>query len=358
MPAYKEDKLALSVLLFDPNNYRFQETKDFVYAESNRFHENGVQERAYKTLKDTPKLVQLKASILRNGFIPVERLVVTPYAHTPGRFLVIEGNRRLAALQWIAEDDKAGVNIPDEVKADIQAIPVIVVEGDATGIFRRALMGVRHVSGIDQWGGYQRAKLVVELRDEYGLDTGEVAERLGMDAKEVNRRYRAFKALQQMKDDEEFGAYAKPESYPLFHEAVSLPVVREWLAWNEVDTKFTKQAELEQFYSLISPTGEDGPKQPAKITTYGEVRELKYIIGNNEAKAVLLDPARDFLDSLTIAKQQELSKNWLSSIASAIDALSRISVLELQASTPEQRAEIQKLRDLAAKTLESYEKLK
>jgi len=358
MPEYKEDKLGLEKLLFDPNNYRFQETEDFVYADSARFHEQGVQDRAYKTLKETPKLAQLKASILRNGFIPVERLVVTPYGPSPGLFLVIEGNRRLAALRWISDDDKAGVNIPAEVKGDLGAIPVIVVEGDATGIFQRALMGVRHVSGIDQWGGYQRAKLVVELRDEYKLETGEVAERLGMDAKEVNRRYRAFKTLQQMQDDEEFGAYARPEMYPLFHEAVSLPVVREWLGWNEAESKFTKQTELEHFYSLISPSGNEGPEVPAKITTYGEVRELKYVLVNNEARAVLLDPARSFLDSLAIAKREEQSKNWLSLVAAAIDALSRISVLELQASTPEQRAEIEKLRDLAAKTLQNYEKLK
>jgi hypothetical protein len=74
-------------------------------------------------------------------------------------------------------------------------------------------MGVRHVSGIDQWGGYQRAKLVVELRDDFKLEAGEVAERLGMSTHEVNRRYRAFKALQQMLQDEEYLDFAKPEMY-------------------------------------------------------------------------------------------------------------------------------------------------
>lgn len=357
MPEYKEDKIGVSDLLFDPNNYRFQETKDFVYANPERFHEEGVQERAYKTLKNTAKLSQLKASILRNGFVPVERIVVTPYEPKPGQFITIEGNRRLAALNWILEDHQAGVDVSPDVIAVLSAVPVIIVEGDATGLFKRALMGVRHVSGIDQWGGYQRAKLVVELRDEYHLETGEVADRLGMEAIEVNRRYRAFKALQQMQKDEEFGAWAKPELYPLFHEAVSLPIVRTWLGWTESE-QFTKEEEREQFYSLISPQTEDDNKREPKITTYGEVRELKHIVQNGEACAVLLDPGRSFLDALTIAKRQELSKNWLSSIAAAIDALTQLSVLELQASTPEERKEIEKLRDLSRATLENYEKLK
>jgi|SRR5579859_1721224 len=359
MPAYREEKLPIEKLLFDPNNYRFQETKDFVYADPTRFHEKTVQDRAYRTLRDTPSLPQLKRSILRNGFIPVERLVVTAYPHQADSFAVIEGNRRLAALRWIKDDDAAGVNIPAEIKADLGAIPIIVVEGDTTGLFQRALMGVRHVSGIDQWGGYQRAKLVVELKDDFHIESGEVAERLGMSAQEVNRRYRAFKALQQMQQDEEFGTFAKPEMYPLFHEAVSLPTVREWLGWDEQNNQFTMGTEREHFYSLISPAqSDDGPKKDPKITTFGEVRELRNILANTEAKAVLTDSNRSFLDAVTIAKRDELSKNWLSSVAAAVDALKRISVIELQGSSTEERREIEKLRDLAAQLLQTYDKLK
>lgn len=360
MPTYKEDKLPIANLLLDANNYRFQETENFVYADAARLHETTVQQRAYRTLRDTASLQQLKSSILRNGFIPIERLVVTPYAQKEGCYVVIEGNRRLAAMQWIQEDDAAGVNIPASVKADLAAVPVIVVQDDTTGIFRRALMGVRHVSGIDRWGGYQRAKLVVELKDDFHLDSGEIAERLGMTAQEVNRRYRAFKALQQMQQDEEFGPYAKPETYPLFHEAVSLPTVREWLGWDEEAHQFTKSTEREQFYSLVTPTEDDerSKKRDPKITTFGQVRELRNILADTEAKAVLLDANRSFLDAMTIANRDELSRTWLSSVAGAIDALRRIGVIELQTSTAEERGEIAKLRDLATTVLQNYEKLK
>jgi hypothetical protein len=215
LPEYKEEKLPLEKLLLDPNNYRFQEVGEFVYAKADRFHEATVQARAFKVLKEAGNLGPLKASILRNGFIPVERLVVRKYEAANDMFVIIEGNRRLAALKWIAEDEAAGVSIPQSVKDVLQQIPVIIVEGDTDGLFQRALMGVRHVSGIDQWGGYQRAKLVVELRDDFGLEPGEVAERLGMKANEVNRRYRAFKALQQMQKDEEYSDVARPEMYPM-----------------------------------------------------------------------------------------------------------------------------------------------
>ncbi|MFZ1974832.1 MAG: ParB N-terminal domain-containing protein [Candidatus Acidiferrales bacterium] len=359
MPAYREDKLRTDQMLLDPNNYRFQDTSDFVSAELSRFHEKSVQDRAYRTLKETASVGQLKASIVRNGFIPVERIVVRSYPGKADAFVVIEGNRRLAALRWITEDDAAGVNVPEDVKQTLNAVPVVIVEGEAGSLEHKALMGVRHVSGISEWGGYQRAKLVVELRDAFQLDSTEVAERLAMSVHEVNRRYRAFRALSQMRDDEEYGEYAEPHTYPLFHEAVSLPAVREWLGWDDEKALFTKDVEREQFYALLAPReSEDGPEKDPKIATYQEVRQLREILANMEAKLVLLDPNRTFLDAVTIANREQLSKAWLSRVAAAVEALERVSVLELVALTADQRDEIEKLIRTASELLRNYEKLK
>ena len=70
---------------------------------------------------------------------------------------------------------------------------------------------------------------------------------------EVNRRYRAYKALEQMENDEEFGDLAVARLYPLFHEAVSLPLVREWLGWEPEQFEFTNAEAKENFYKMITP---------------------------------------------------------------------------------------------------------
>jgi hypothetical protein len=358
LASYSETELPLEKILLDPNNYRFQDTPDFVTADANRFHEKTVQDRVYRTLKETANVGQLKASIIRNGFIPVERVVVRPYSARSDTYVVIEGNRRIAALRWIADDYAAGVNIPENVREVLNNVPVVLVESEG-GLEHKALMGVRHVSGISQWGGYQRAKLVVELRDDFHLDSTEVADRLAMSVQEVNRRYRAFRALQQMQLDEEFGEYAEPKMYPLFHEAVSLPSVREWLGWDESTASFTKDTERVQFYSLLTPReSEDGPAREPKITTYHEVRQLREILANTEAKLVLLDTNRNFLEAVTIANREELSKSWLSQVAAAVEALKRVSVLELISLDAEQLDEVQKLIDTATELLRNYAKLK
>ena len=113
LPTYREDYLPQRKLLLDPNNYRFQDDPDYVHADEKRFHELGVQERAFRRLKAEESLVQLKNSFRTNGFIPLERLVVRPYSHAEDCYLVLEGNRRLAALRWIADDYQAGVEVPE-----------------------------------------------------------------------------------------------------------------------------------------------------------------------------------------------------------------------------------------------------
>ncbi len=359
MPTFREDKLPYTQLLLDPNNYRYQDSAEFVYADEKRFHEINVQDRAYKRLRKEESLTQLKESIKTNGFIPVERLVVRPYSFESDKYLVLEGNRRLATLRWIADENDSGMNISQSVLDSLKEVPVIVVENDDDKAFYESLMGVRHVSGIKEWGGYQRAKLVATLRDTHKLDTADVARRIGMSANEVNRRYRAYKALQQMQQDEDFGAYVKPEMYPLFHEAVSLPNVREWLGWDENKGVFTNHERLEQFYQLIIPLEpEDGQAKDAKITSREEIRELRDILPNAEAKRILLDPSRSFFDAVSVAKRDELSRSWITQVAEAIAALHAISILDLQEISTEELAAIEKLREITSNLLITYNKLK
>jgi hypothetical protein len=225
MAQLKEDQIAVVDLLLDPNNFRFQDESGYVTADANRFHEQTVQERAYRRIR-LAGLLELKSSIVTNGFLAVERLVVRPYPATPSKYVVIEGNRRLAALRWLKDDHEAGVSIPQSVIEVLDKVPVVVIDDDSDDSIYLSLMGIRHVGGIRQWGGYQRAKLVTELRDKHQIESGDVGGRLGMSTQEVNRRYRAFKALQQMQNDEEFGDRASPNMYNLFHEAVALRLIQ------------------------------------------------------------------------------------------------------------------------------------
>ena len=88
----KDSKMALVLLL--------QFTDREVFHDSPGFSEESVQQRAHARLRAEENLVTLKKSILTNGFLPVERMVVRPYGDgDPQKYLVVEGNRRTAAIQ-------------------------------------------------------------------------------------------------------------------------------------------------------------------------------------------------------------------------------------------------------------------
>ncbi|WP_324260963.1 ParB N-terminal domain-containing protein [Altererythrobacter sp. H2] len=356
-------EIPLDQLLLDPNNYRLQESDTFMMVNTERFSEEGVQDRTLTRL-GRHSLRELVNSIRSNGFLEIERIVVTPYEHDDEKFLVIEGNRRIAALRILREEHRGGIDVPDQVIATFDAVPCLVADNEGEAFFKEALMGIRHVGGIKEWGGFQRAKLIADLRDGHDLEAGEVADRLGMHVQEVNRRYRAYKCLQQMQNDEEYGEYANPAMYPIFHEAVSLPVLREWAGWDAATNAFKNDENRDLFYSLITPhINEEDPNpdaEPAqpKIKSYGDVRQLRDILPNDEARACLLQDDKSLLDAQTIAKRDEISRKWRSEVGEASTALKKISAIEVEGFDDDDLTIINALVETAKRVIAIHKRLK
>ena len=94
---------------FDPNNYRFLDGKKFKKKAANRFHEESMQNATLEKLEQHYELDELKHSIITNGYVPMERIIVIPYPKKSGFFLVVEGNRRVAALKSLLKEEEEGV---------------------------------------------------------------------------------------------------------------------------------------------------------------------------------------------------------------------------------------------------------
>lgn len=354
--------ISLDDLLLDPNNYRLQDNDNYNLVNEQRFAEDAVQDRTLKKL-ERHSIKELVSSIRANGFLEIERIVVAPYEYQDDKFLVIEGNRRVAALKSLQDDHEGGIDVPDNVVAIFEAVPCLLAGDNEEAFFKEALMGIRHVGGIKEWGGFQRAKLIADLRNTHRLEAPDVAERLGMSVQEVNRRYRAFSALEQMEGDEEFGEYANPTMYPIFHEAVSLPILREWAGWNGESSTFEDAEHREILYSLITPQrpeddADDDQEIEPKITSYSQVRQLREILPNDEARACLLQKDKTFLDAQTIAKRDEISKQWRGEVGEATTALKKISAFEVADFTDEDVEIVKTLISTSQTVLGMFEKLK
>ena len=363
---YTATHVSLDQLLLDPNNYRFLDMADYVRVEPERFHEDSVQRRVLSLVRKDGRdeLRALKESIQTNGYLPIEALVVRSYPHREGLHVVIEGNRRVAAMRWLIDDRDAGADVSQQLLDSFNSLKVIAVDPEAPEYekVRHVLMGLRHVSGIKEWGGYQRARLVADLVDEQGFGIGDAAKAIGMTPHEANRRYRALKALHQMQEDEEFGPQAKPEMYRLFHEAVAQPKVREWLGWDEDRYAFTNEDLTHEFYELLIPYMPEDEEEVSRardpiIRSYKDVRSLREIIGDPDAERSLLDPEQSLADALAIARASWASSNWLPRLLAASTALDQIPVETLKNLTATEIEPLVQLYEALKERLDDWKKL-
>ena len=299
-------------LLLDPNNYRFHDLTGYKKVSRARFSESGVQNRALQFLSETRSfdLGAIRDSIISNGFVPFEQIVVEKYGGNDeaAQYLVVEGNRRTAAIRTILADHEGGaLDLPQGILDTLSAFTVIELEGtDAERqTYQKTLMAIRHVAGIREWGPYQQAKLVVEMYDKEEGAFGPVAQRIGINSREVARRYRASKALSQMEEDEEFGDLAHPKLYVFFHEAISQPKVRDWLGFSDDSYEAENDDARRLFYELLTPRVVDDQTLPPKLRSANpQVRQLKHIVDKPFPLKMLADPEKTFEDAVKVAEAE------------------------------------------------------
>ena len=151
-------------------------------------------------------LEELAVSFLENGFWPQEAVIVVKeelYGE-PWPLVVVEGNRRIAALQFLQQalngnpPSRAwrtlveGASPNDELFA---RIPYILADSRADVI---AYLGFRHVTGIRQWDPTQKAEFIASMIDDMGMSYDTVRKQIGMHTDTVRRNYIAYRILKQM----------------------------------------------------------------------------------------------------------------------------------------------------------------
>ena len=115
-------------------------------------------------------LEELGLSFLESGFWPQEPLIVVKETMSgEERLVVVEGNRRLAALKLLklAFDGKPSSKKWQELAAKrkapaglFESIPYLMVDSRKDLI---AFLGFRHVTGIKEWNPGEKAEYITKL---------------------------------------------------------------------------------------------------------------------------------------------------------------------------------------------------
>ena len=361
-----EQTIPIGDLYLDPNNPRFWGVSIRPPTPNDRIIEESVQRRV---VQETSKhgIDELYYSILRNGFLPLDRIVVQPLKlkEVSGKYVVVEGNRRLAALMLLRRRIEGGMvseeHITDAYLGSLveqtNEIKVLVYRGRRSASegedIAWALQGIRHIGGIRNWEPAQRAKLVADQVEEKSISFTEAGQRFGLSAQAAGRLYRTHKALQQMREDDEFGDKAQNDYFSLFEEAYRNLSVREWLDWDEDDYRFKNPENLQCFYSWITPDNNDdndGSKPRRRIHDPKQVKDLGLIVGGGH-ESLISEVERyeiNIEEAAVVARPSGSLEKQLQKILNAVRSLSGGGTIE----NPK------KCLDLSDEVIESINRLK
>lgn len=147
---------------------------------------------------------ELALSIEANGFFPYEPLLV---AEEDGARVVVEGNRRLAAVRLLRHAELrrelGATDLPRASKArrdELARLPVIV--GPRASVWQ--YVGFKHVNGPQPWRSYSKAEYIAWVHNSLGVPLEDIAGQIGDKHRTVRRLYRALMVLQQAADADVF----------------------------------------------------------------------------------------------------------------------------------------------------------
>ncbi|RLC79946.1 MAG: hypothetical protein DRJ03_09225 [Chloroflexi bacterium] len=197
-----------------------------------------TQEKVLESMR-TWTLEELALSYLENGgFWTHEALLVVEEEELDGspRLVVVEGNRRLAALKYLhaAYEGRPVSKKWETMSESAEPLPTLFTRVPYILVDSRkdvqAFLGFRHVTGIKQWGADEKAGFIAKLIDEQGLTYEQVMRKIGSKTPTVRKHYIAYRLLLQIEDSvESFDPELADGRFAVLYMSVQTEGVRQYL---------------------------------------------------------------------------------------------------------------------------------
>ena len=275
--------MPVSDLAFDKKNPRLVE-----------FDISTKESDLIRFLWETMDIRELMLSIAASGYFEHEPVIV---AKERGEHVVIEGNRRLAAVKLLLDPSlQKGLSgkmpkASNEVRQSIEEIPCLLSSRQAAWRY----LGFKHVNGPQKWGSYAKSQYIANVHRNYGIPLDEIAHQIGDTHNTVRRLYRGLMVIEQA---ERAGVYDRGDRWYSrfyfshlyvglqssgFSEFLNLMPAKE----EEVEpVPKEKQEHLGEL--LVWLYGSKGAKRPPVVQSQNpDLRRLSKVLVNTEALAAM-----------------------------------------------------------------------
>jgi hypothetical protein len=317
---YRQGDAAVADLHIDLNNPRVPE-ESFT-----------SETEALKYLVDHADVKELVQSIGRSGWLDFEPLIVLE----PGN-IVIEGNRRLAALRLIADEklrEELGFRLPADMEArkTPKTVRVFFVDSRADA---RDFIGFKHINGAFKWDSFAKARYAADWLDDTPTATvKDVSERLGDSHNTVLRLVNGYRVLRQA---ERLGLSIRDVtarrgfSFSHLYTALPSPAVRTFLGITADGTDLldldpvpqSHHDDLMQYLTWLY--GQEGRGKNIITSQNPDLGKLTRVLSNSSSLGMLrttnsLDDAYDLVED----KGEAFSKAIFDLLKAAREAASQV----------------------------------
>lgn len=169
--------------------------------------------------------LKIAESLARYGYFPSEPLIAI---EEDDGYVVVEGNRRLAALKLLrSEELRDRLELQEaerwdrvaEVATD-QDLEVVPVDVRPSRVDVAPVLGFRHISGIEPWDPWAKARFIAGMVEVHGRSFEEAASLVGERETDVRSHYRNYRIVQQAEEDFELDTSLVKSSFGIFTRAM------------------------------------------------------------------------------------------------------------------------------------------
>lgn len=283
----------------------------------------------------------LLESFKGNGYLKIDNVIVRQIEEK-NAYLVVEGNRRVATLKVLEGLYEDGLDIGRLNPGIFQKMDVVLYHVDDREY--EILMGLRHVSGIKEWGDYEQSELISNLARKHKMSPKDISESLGLTVQMVKKRLNTYYALEIFRNDPDVGEYFVPNKLSsIFYEMMGKVEIRDqWLGWNGELNAFLNKVNMKRLFSWLVPYEKDnGEVLDPIITKRDDIRTLARFIMDEEA----LDKLEDSRSvGVALEESQVYSKEgFKKSLKQITVSLSKRNLGMLTALTNEDKKEINEI---------------
>jgi hypothetical protein len=277
------EKMPVSDLFFDTRNPRLVEFNDI--------NSQSSVEKIVEKLWIAMDVRELVLSIAASGYFENEPLIVSK---EEGRYIVIEGNRRLAAIKVILNPGLIRAEIPEvdsSIKNSIQEVPIIISSREDAWRY----LGFKHVNGPAKWGSYAKARYIAQVHDDFKIPLEQIARQIGDTHKTVQRLYRGLMVIEQAEKEKVFSREdSKKSSFAFSHLYTGLQYrgISQYLELkdeNENTREFVPKNKISELGEVLKWLygSKRADIEPVVQSQNPNLRQLDAILQNREAIAAL-----------------------------------------------------------------------